>query len=75
MDENVEVVEEVVDFGSADIVAELQYLRTEVASANAAEQKMHSDITLLVMLVAVLVVYEVRNVFLSFVKKGGIKGV
>lgn len=72
MEEN-EVLDTASDAVSVDVVTELQYIRSELQAVNAVNQELRSDVVLLVMFVAVLVVYEVRNVFLSFVKKGGIK--
>lgn len=72
MEEN-EVLDTVADATNADIVMELQYIRSELQTVNAVNRELRADVVLLVMFVAVLVVYEVRNVFLSFVKKGGIK--
>lgn len=48
------------------LISEMQAVRTQNSALCA-------DVTLLVMFVAVLMVYKIRDVFLSFVKKGGIK--
>lgn len=75
MENETEINVEVTDAAIADIVAEIQQLRTEIVNGNTIRQGLHGDVTLLVLFVAVLVIYRLRDVFLSFVKKGGIKGV
>lgn len=62
------------------VVLELQAIQlqnealiSEVQALRLRNEGLHADVLLLVLFVAVIMVYKIRDVFLSFVKKGGIK--